>query len=156
MATRARIAMQVRSGKYVSSYHHWDGYPAGLGYNLIKNYDDDNKTLEAINLGDASHWGSKVYPDTESHSFDNAEEDVNVYYGRDRGEDNVGFRMHDTLEELLDTYADAGEEYLYVRQNGKWGMLSRYEGETLIEDAEDDIIVARAAAITAYKKRMAA
>ena len=152
MATRARIAMQIRSGKYVSSYHHWDGYPAGLGFNLIKNYDDDNKTLEAINLGDASHWGSKVYPDTEEHSFNAPEEDVNVYYGRDRGEDNVGFVMHDTLEDLLEEYNMAGEEYLYVRQNGKWGMHSRYGGEDFVEDAEDDIILARAGMIKMIRK----
>ena len=155
MATRSRIAMKIRSGKYVSAYHHYDGYPAGLGYNLIKNYNDDNKTLEAINLGDASYWKEEVYPQTETHSFNSPEEGVNVYYGRDRGEENVGFVMHDTLEQLLEDYNMAGEEYLYVRDNGKWGMHSRYGKDEFVEDAEDDIILARAGMIQMYRKENA-
>jgi hypothetical protein len=60
--------------------------------------------------------------------------------------------MHDTLEQLLEEYNMAGEEYLYVRQNGKWGMHSRYGGEDFVADAEDDIILARAGMIQMIRK----
>ena len=157
MATRARIAFETQVGEIVSSYHHWDGYPAGLGYNLVRNYiSDRDKFMEAVMLGDASHWGSKVYPSTSEHSFQNAEDDVNVYYGRDRGEKDVGTRTFTDIEDFAENYAVAGEEYAYVlRLDGTLTMFDRY-GETRIEDAEDDIVIARARVVQEYRKRVAA
>ena len=157
MATRARIAFETQVGEIVSAYHHWDGYPAGLGYNLVRNYiGDRDKFMEAVMLGDASHWGSKVYPSTSEHSFQNAEDDVNVYYGRDRGEKDVGTRTFTDIEDFAENYAVAGEEYAYVlRLDGTLTMFDRY-GETRIEDAEDDIVIARARVVQEYRKRVAA
>ena len=139
MATRSRIAIQLSNGKYISSYHHYDGYPASLGYNLIKNYADDDKTIEAIELGDASHWGKDIHPTTEEHSFDNREDGISVYYNRDRGESKSGPFEFASLEELLEGYNMAGEEFLYVRQNSQWGMMSRNDGMPFIENAEEEI-----------------
>lgn len=157
MATRARIAFETQVGEIVSAYHHWDGYPAGLGYNLVRNYiGDRDKFMEAVMLGDASHWGSKVYPSTSEHSFNNAEDDVNVYYGRDRGEENIGTRTFTDIEDFAENYAIAGEEYAYVlRLDGTLTMFDRY-GETRIEDAEDDIVIKRAEMVKAYRKQIAA
>ena len=157
MATRARIAFETQVGEIVSAYHHYDGYPAGLGYNLIKNYvGDRDKFMEAVMLGDASHWGSKIYPSTSEHRFGNAEDDVNVYYGRDRGEDNVAPVTFTDMADFAENWNIAGEEYAYVlRLDGKLTMIDRY-GERVVEDAEDEIILARADAVREYKKRMAA
>jgi hypothetical protein len=157
MATRARIGFETQVGEIVSAYHHWDGYPAGLGYNLVRNYiSDRDKFMEAVMLGDASHWGSKIYPSTSNHSFNNAEEDVNVYYGRDRGEKDVGTRTFTDIEDFAANYDCAGEEYAYVlRLDGTLTMFDRY-GEQRIEDAEDDIVIARARAVQEYRKRVAA
>jgi hypothetical protein len=157
MATRARIAFETQVGEIVSSYHHWDGYPAGLGYNLIKNYvGDRDKFMEAVMLGDASHWGKTPYPSTSEHSFNNAEDDVSVYYGRDRGEDNVAPVTFTDIEDFAANYDCAGEEYAYVlRLDGTLTLFDRY-GEQRIEDAEDEIIMRRADMIKEYKKRMAA
>ena len=157
MATRARIAFETKVGEIVSAYHHWDGYPAGLGYNLVKNYiGDRDKFMEAVMLGDASHWGSKIYPSTSLHSFDNAEDDVSVYYGRDRGEENTAPVTFTDMADFAANWNIAGEEYAYVlRLDGTLTMIDRY-GERTVEDAEDEIICARADAIRAYQKRMAA
>jgi hypothetical protein len=157
MATRARIAFETQVGEIVSSYHHWDGYPAGLGYNLVRNYiSDRDKFMEAVMLGDASHWGSKVYPSTSEHSFNTPEDDVNIYYGRDRGENNVAPVTFTDIEDFAANWDIAGEEYAYVlRLDGTLTMFDRY-GEQRIEDAEDEIILRRAAMIKEYKKRMAA
>jgi hypothetical protein len=112
--------------------------------------------MEAVMLGDASHWGSKVYPSTSEHSFQNAEDDVNVYYGRDRGEDNVAPVTFTDIEDFAANYDCAGEEYAYVlRLDGTLTLFDRY-GEQRIEDAEDEIIMRRADMIKEYKKRMAA
>ena len=158
MATRARIAFETQVGEIVSSYHHWDGYPAGLGYNLVKNYAGDrDKFMEAVMLGDASNWGKTPYPSTSEHSFDNAEDDVSVYYGRDRGEDNVAPVTFTDFQDFADNWNIAGEEYAYVlRLDGTITMIERYADNAVVEDAEDEIILRRAAMLSEYKKRMAA
>jgi hypothetical protein len=156
MATRARIGFETQVGEIVSAYHHWDGYPAGLGYNLVRNYiSDRDKFMEAVMLGDASHWGSRIYPSTSEHSFQNAEDDVNVYYGRDRGEDNTAPVTFTDIEDFAANYDVAGEEYAYVlRLDGTLTLFDRY-GETRIEDAEDDIILKRAELVRNYRKQTA-
>ena len=154
MATRARIGFETQVGEIVSAYHHWDGYPAGLGYNLVRNYiSDRDKFMEAVMLGDASHWGSRIYPSTSHHSFQNAEEDVNVYYGRDRGEKDVGTRTFTDINDFAENYDCAGEEYAYVLRLD--GTLTMFEGAGVIEDAEDDIILKRAELVRNYRKQTA-
>ena len=157
MATRARIAFETQVGEIVSAYHHWDGYPAGLGYNLIKNYAGDrDKFMEAVMLGDASHWGKTPYPSTSEHSFDNAEDDVSVYYGRDRGEKNTAPVTFTDMADFEANWNMAGEEYAYVlRLDGTLTMIERYAEKT-VDDAEDEIIMRRADMLREYKKRMAA
>jgi hypothetical protein len=155
MATRARIGIENADGSITTSYHHWDGYPAGLGFNLISHWDDADKLREAISLGDASNWGKRIAPKGE-HSFNAPEEGVNVYYGRDRGEDNVGPVSFDNYDDFADNWNMAGEEYAYVlRCDGTWTMIDRY-GERVTHDAEDDIIIARADMIKMYRNRLAA
>jgi hypothetical protein len=155
MATRARIGIENADGSITTSYHHWDGYPAGLGFNLISHWDDADKLREAISLGDASNWGKRIAPKGE-HSFNAPEEGVNVYYGRDRGEDNVGPVSFDNYDDFADNWNMAGEEYAYVlRRDGTWTMIDRY-GERVTHDAEDDIIIARADMIKMYRNRLAA
>ena len=156
MATRARIGIELTDGSILSSYHHWDGYPAGLGYNLIVNWNDPAKLCEAIRLGDASHWGKTAHP-TGAHSFDAPQDDVNVYYGRDRGESNVDAVPFADFAAFVVGFDCAGEEYAYcLRRNGTWTMIERYADNAVTRDAEDTIILARADAIRAYKKRQAA
>ena len=156
MATRARIGLELDNGQIVSSYHHWDGYPAGLGFNLVSHWDERDTLLEAINLGDASHWGKRIAPVGE-HSFDAPEEGVNVYYGRDRGESNVGRLFFDNFAAFVDGFDCAGEEFAYcLRRDGTWSMIDRYADNAVTLDAEDDIIIARADAIKSYRNRLAA
>ena len=153
MATRARIGIENANGSIFSSYHHWDGYPAGLGFNLISHWDDADKLREAISLGDASNWGKRIAPVGE-HSFAAPEENVNVYYGRDRGEDNVGPVTFDSMDQFIEEYNCAGEEYAYVLHlDGTWTMIDRY-GECVTHDAEDDIIIARADMIKYQRNHM--
>jgi len=156
MATRARIGIENADGSITTSYHHWDGYPAGLGFNLISHWDNPETLREAINLGDASHWGKRIAPKGE-HSFNAPEEGVNVYYGRDRGETNVSAVTFDNFADFEANWNMVGEEYAYcLRRDGTWSMIERYADNAVTHDAEDDIIIARADAIKSYRKRLAA
>jgi len=143
MATRARIGIELKN-KVLSSYHHWDGYPAGLGYILFKHYSDRNKLREAIKLGDASVWGKDIHPNSDQeHTFSNPQPDVNVYYGRDRGEkaDNckpIEFVDH---EDFQHNFACAGEEYAYLlRLDGTWSIFDYNADRTDGVDAIERII----------------
>ena len=90
MATRARIGIQQKSGRIIASYQHWDGYPGGLGFNLIENWEDPKKVTEAIKLGDSSKWHQIIGDKVDFDDRDNQMYEVqNVYYGRDRGEKNT-------------------------------------------------------------------
>ena len=99
MATRARVAIED-NGKIIGSYVHWDGYPGGLGYNLINNWYDPGKLKEGIKLGDASSWGDDI--------------DRNVYYKRDKNESNVDYRIYNSEEDYLKNADKAGEEFIYL------------------------------------------
>ena len=131
MATRARIGIERTDGSILTSYCHYDGYPGGLGYNLVTNWTNYDKVLEAIELGDASTWGSEIgvkhpfsyheaYVSLDSNEtmdrneFNKAYGDMNTYYQRDRSEigafpvdfkDAYMYKMNGSM---------AGEEYLYL------------------------------------------
>lgn len=164
MATRARIGIELteleatsvgadirnddywdtRQGTILSSYQHWDGYPAALGYTLFKHYGDREKLLGAIELGDASVWGAEVSPDkNKDHTFDSPQPNVNVYYGRDRGEytENCKPIQFVDHEEFQQHFACAGEEYAYLlRLDGTWSIFDYNSDRTDGVDAIERII----------------
>ena len=154
MATRARIGIELTTGKVVSSYCHYDGYPAGLGFNLVENYSDRSKLQQAIELGDASTWAEEI---GEKVSFEDREarEFQNIYYGRDRGEANTEAVTFDNIDEFMSEYDMAGEEYAYVLTlDGLWVMNARYRKMTHW-DAEFEIRQTRERLEEKMKKALA-
>jgi hypothetical protein len=150
MATRARIGIKQKSGRIIASYQHWDGYPGGLGFNLIENWEDPKKVTKAIKLGDSSKWhniiGGKIdFDDRENELY----EVQNVYYGRDRGEKGCGYRVYKDEAEYIREGFNSGEQYVYLmkldgdvdymnRPKGTWYFVeSRYteQGKEVIDDA---------------------
>jgi len=131
MATRARIGIQNKDGTITASYQHWDGYPGGLGYNLVDYWTDANKVREAISLGNASKWGFIIGTKVD---FDDRQDPLhevqNVYYMRDRGEKDQGPTTYfDELEYLTEGF-NSGEEYIYLLKNtGKKDYLGKEVGE---------------------------
>ena len=115
MATRARVALQLKEDKIIGSYQHWDGYPGGLGYNLIDNWYKADKVEKAIMLGDASKWGQFIgekidFDDREADSYDYQ----NVYYGRDRGEKDCNHKVYASEQAYLENGFKSGEDYIYL------------------------------------------
>ena len=179
MATRARIGIKQKSGRIIASYQHWDGYPGGLGFNLIENWEDPKKVTKAIKLGDSSKWhniiGGKIdFDDRENELY----EVQNVYYGRDRGEKGCGYRVYKDEAEYIREGFHSGEQYVYLmkldgdvdymnRPKGTWYFVeSRYteQGKEVIDDAfrplvevaiQDHIDIWKRT-LEAYKKRKAA
>ena len=136
MATRARIGIQQKN-RIIASYQHWDGYPGGLGYNLEDHWTDPTKVTEAIMLGDASKWGQFIGDKIDFDDRDNPMQDVqNVYYGRDRGEKDVGYKVYKDEADYLARGYNAGEEYIYLLKmdTGKTDYLGRQQGEWLYAD----------------------
>ena len=150
MATRARIGIKQKSGRIIASYQHWDGYPGGLGFNLIENWEDPKKVTKAIKLGDSSKWhniiGGKIdFDDRENELY----EVQNVYYGRDRNEKGCGYRVYKDEAEYIREGFNSGEQYVYLmkldgdvdymnRPKGTWYFVeSRYteQGKEVIDDA---------------------
>ena len=144
MATRARIGIENADGSITTSYHHWDGYPAGLGFNLVNNWADEDKLTEAVALGDASHWADTIGSKTDFDCRDDNYYKQNVYYNRDRGEawDMVGpidYASYAVFEKSFLRNTPAGEDYAYVlRLDGTWTQINEYYKEVK-HDAEDSI-----------------
>jgi len=120
MATRSfkGLLRKTEGGLVVDfTYTHLDGYPSWLGKILVEHYSDLNRLKELLSLGDTSVLYPALYPSEvegcEKHSFDTPCDGVTIFYGRDRGEDNVNMKTL-TWKEFLDTAKESGAEFLYV------------------------------------------
>ena len=117
MATRARIAIQTENG-IIGAYQHWDGYPGGLGYNLIENWYKADKITDAIKLGNSSKWGIIIGEKIDFDDRNNPMHDVqNVYYMRDRGEKDQGPKTYSDEADYLENGFNTGEDYIYLAKN---------------------------------------
>lgn len=115
MGTRSRIIVKQDNGKFVSAYCHWDGYPSHNGRILKENYTDLSKANVLVMQGAISSLGEST-DCPEGHTFDTPVEGHTVFYVRDRGEEDVGCTVHDTLKDV-ESYS---EEYNYLLTDGKW------------------------------------
>ena len=114
MGTRSRIGLQLEDGSVLSAYHHWDGYPEGLGKKLVKSFNSYDKASELIDGGDMSSCMS-------THDWDLKEVPEHVQYYSLRGE-NCPPELHPTVNEFLSWQSDG--EYAYLFRDGKWDAWS--------------------------------
>lgn len=129
MSTRSYILMETEETEnkheYYGVYCHWDGYPSYNGNILLNHYKNRDKVEKLISLGDLSSLGPNIDPDpSQPHSFDDDQPGVCVFYGRDRGEKDVGPRMYNIFSLMIDSWA----EYLYIYTlDGKWKVIDIYQ-----------------------------
>lgn len=119
MSTPCMVAVKTEEG-YLASYCHLDGYHDYMWPMLTENYNSEELALKLVSMGDASSVHKKLEPDTAHHSFNNPEEDVCVFYHRDRGDpwDFVRPELYKSEFKLAGLQA-----YVYVFQNGHWEEL---------------------------------
>lgn len=101
MATRSRIGVVLPSGSILSAYHHWGGYPEGLGVKLKKSYTNFEDILNLISGGDMSTIG-------EPYS--------------NRGED-----CPPRLDCNSFVYTSDSEEYSYLWEDNAWKCFDNWE-----------------------------
>ena len=112
MATRSRIGLLLDSEHVLSVYHHWDGYPSGLGVFLQHNYTTKEQIAELLDGGDIS----SIYSRTD---WNNEQVDEHVLYYNDRGEKTEP-RLDLNVEDYIENKLSAMEEYAYLFENGEW------------------------------------
>jgi hypothetical protein len=135
MSTRSRIG--VMHGDIVKSvYCHWDGYLSHNGAILQEHY-NSAKANNLVALGDLSSLRPEI---GEKHAFSQFEmeemdreefvrttENWCTFYGRDRGEEKVSWKVAHTFEEFLDQVNSCGGEYYYIMKDGVWYCGDTYE-----------------------------
>ena len=128
MGTRSRIGV-MHGDKVKSVYCHYDGYLEHNGAILLEHY-DSVKANQLVALGDLSSLRSKIGEKHAFSQFDLPAEEVEAYkeltrdwctfYGRDRGEQDVSWKVAHTFEEFLEQVDTCGGEYYYIMENGAW------------------------------------
>jgi hypothetical protein len=116
MGTRSRVAV-MHGDVCKSVYCHYDGYLEHTGRILQEHYDSIKANL-LVSLGDNSGVQESV-------------EAMNFY--KDRGEDDVDFRVAHSFREFLDQVQACFAEYYYVMRDGVWYTGCVYETQGLIK-----------------------
>jgi hypothetical protein len=65
----------------------------------------------------------------DREEFVRTTENMCTFYGRDRGEENVGWKVAHTFEEFFEQVENGGGEWYYVMQDGAWYCGNTYESD---------------------------
>ena len=134
MGTRSRIGV-MHGDKVKSVYCHWDGYLANNGRILQEHY-DSSKANNLVALGDLSslraeigekHAFSRLETPMDDEAYEKLYGNMTTFYGRDRGEENVEWKVALTFEEFLEQVNACGGEYYYIMKDGVWYCGDVYE-----------------------------
>jgi len=125
MGTRSMIAVETEKG-ILASYCHWDGYPEHNGRILVNFYNDYPSALKLIRMGDISSLRESMdVPIGAAHAFDNPLDDVTVFYGRDRGDNDMGPTLY---EKPMDMVGKNWDDFCYLFTDGKWHCIDSDRG----------------------------
>jgi hypothetical protein len=130
----------MHGDKVKSIYCHWDGYLEGVGATLLKHY-DSAKANHIVALGDMSSLQAEIGEKHKFSPFDQQElsneefekqfGDMCTFYGRDRGEKGVEFKVAQTFDEFLEQCYNSGAEYYYIMRDGTWYCGDTYGSSPL-------------------------
>ena len=114
MSTNSTIAIKTDKG-YEAIYCHNDGYFDYMYPMLDTWYNSWERAQALVSFGDASFIAKRIMPSKDSsHHFDHPEEDVCIFYHRDRGEELNIFHCY-RKEELFKR-----QFYVYIFEDGRW------------------------------------
>ena len=130
MSTNSTVAVKTAAGDYKSIYVHNDGYFSYMYPMLSENYASWERAEALVSFGDASFIAKRIMPSQGSnHHFNHPEEDVCIFYHRDRGEpwhQNMPSIM--TREETLSC-----QYYVYIFEDESWHA---YQGGVEVDSYE--------------------
>ena len=121
MGTRSNIGIVNLDNSIDAIYCHWDGFLSYNGKMLLNHYNNVDIVNGLMNLGDLSSLNEKLYPDdSKPHTFQNAQDDVCVAYGRERSESDVDCKTFINIDEFEKFAIGTDAEYQYLFNSGKW------------------------------------
>ena len=103
MATSAEICILTKDGKLKGVRCNYDGYLYHTGKILLENYNTKTLVTKLLSLGDMSALQPKMNKPV-GHSFSKPVDGYTIFYGRDRGEDNVSAKKYDSVEDVFSNY----------------------------------------------------
>ena len=115
MATRSTIALEYADGTVDQVYCHWDGYLSHNGKILMEHWQDPFKVQRMMDLGAMSTLGRDI---GEKHDF-NADSPDCTFFGRDRGESDVGAKRFASFDDYEENHQYEEFEYI-LRTDGQW------------------------------------
>jgi hypothetical protein len=121
MSTNSTLAVKHEDGTVSQIYCHWDGYPSHHAPILLNYYHTLESVEQLISFGDLSVLAERCTPSSEHHWFTTPDEGVCIYYGRDRGEDEVDPERFDNQDAFYVSRQD--EEYNYYFVFDQWWLL---------------------------------
>ena len=143
MGTRSAIAYYTDRGTVRGKYSHYDGYPEYTGAVLEEHYTDVARVRNMVDLGDQSYILPEFIP-TGKHTFEEPEENVTIFYGRDRGESGVEAREFDTIQEFVDYYGTTLQwDFMTEEKTFKRGILGKWileNGEYMRKEATNYLL----------------
>jgi hypothetical protein len=107
MSTCSLIAVQNADGTFLSIYCHWDGYPSGVGQDLLDEYNSKRAARALMKHGDLRNLSR-----------------LETY--RAEGETDVDAQIHDSMEDLQSYASDCEFDWTYIYTT-KW-MCQPYGG----------------------------
>jgi len=122
MSTRSTISILKKDNTIESSFAHWDGYMSHNGAILFLHYSDPGKVKSLISFGSISSLANEVFPKGK-HSYDNREEGITVFYGRDRGETDCPSIKFDNISDFVKNNDFQEFDYIYKEKNNKWYLF---------------------------------
>ena len=124
MATRSSIALLNSDASISSVYCHWDGYLEHNGKILVEHYATESAARYLLDHGNISVLARHMTPlHPDEHSFDKPEQDVCVFYRRDRNEDNEGSDYKTIGDWIENDFAGIEFYYLGIPVPGEHGRL---------------------------------
>ena len=130
MGTRSTIALEFADGTVGVVYCHWDGYLSHNGKILLNNYMDPFKVRELIDNGSISSLGSEIgvkhpfdapgyYNTPEYNKYKEQYGNMTKFYGRDRGETDVGAKYFKDFADYEANHQYEEYEYILRQVNGE-------------------------------------
>lgn len=121
MGTRSNIGIVNLDNSIDAIYCHWNGFLSYNGKILLQHYTSTDIVNQLMDLGDLSSLNEKLYPDdSKPHTFQNAQDDVCVAYGRERSESDVDCKTFINIDEFEKYAIGTDAEYQYLFNSGKW------------------------------------